>query len=164
MKITHVVAMADNRVIGRDNAIPWHLPDDMKHFRDVTVARPIIMGRKTFESIGRALPDRRNIVISRQEDYEALGCDVVHSLEEAIELAEKDGTEEIVIIGGAQIYENSLSLADRLYLTIVHGDFDGDAYYPEILEERWREVDREEHPADDKHAYAFTFVTYDRRS
>lgn len=163
MKVALICAMADNRVIGKDNQTPWHLPNDMKHFKEVTMDHPVIMGRKTYESIGRPLPGRRNIVITRQEDLKIEGCDVVHSLEEALELAKGDSPKEIDVIGGEQIYSLALPLADRIYLTIVHADIEGDAYFPEFSEEEWVGVEREEHPSDEDHPYAFTFVTYTRK-
>lgn len=162
MHISLVAAASENNVIGDENEIPWHLPDDMKFFREITEGKPIVMGRKTFESIGRPLPKRHNIIISRQHDYDAPGCDVVSSLEEALELAEEDHSDEICVIGGGQIYKQAMELADRIYLTRVHATVDGDTFFPEIHEEDWEEVHREEHPKDSQHDYAFTIIHYEK--
>jgi dihydrofolate reductase len=160
-----VVAAADNDVIGRNNALPWDLPADLQHFRRLTMGKPIIMGRLTFESIGRPLPGRSNIVISRNPDYSAEGTHCVRDLDTAIELAEHialiDGSDEIVVIGGAQIYALALPRASRLYLTRVHLSPEGDAQLPVIDWEAWSEQRRVEHaPADD--APAHTFLDYTR--
>ena len=160
-----IVAAADNGVIGRNNALPWDLPADLAHFKRQTMGKPILMGRKTFESIGRPLPGRTNIVITRDESYAAEGVRVVHSLEDAISLAEDialiDGAEELVVIGGAEIYEASLALAQRIYLTRVHASPMGDAYFPDLDGARWQVTARESHDAEgDKPAY--TFLEYTR--
>jgi dihydrofolate reductase len=130
MLITIIAAMDENRVIGRDNQMPWDLPSDRKRFHAITRAHPVILGRKTFESIGRPLSNRKNIVLSRQEDYHAAGCTVVHGLEAAF--AACAGAAEAFICGGEEVFRETIALADRLYLTIVHEEFDGDAYFPEI--------------------------------
>lgn len=161
MRISLIVAASENNVIGRQNDLPWSLPDDLQHFRTVTEGSSIILGRKNYESIGRALPRRRNIVISRQKDLHIEGCEVVSSLQEALDLVTQE--KEVFIIGGGEIYRQSLSVADRIYLTRVHADIEGDVFFPELDEGEWEEVSREEHPADDRHAYAFTFLTLDRR-
>jgi dihydrofolate reductase len=157
-----IVAVSENNVIGKDDALPWSLPDDLKYFRQKTEGKPVIMGRKCYESIGRPLPNRRNIVVSRKEDLKIEGCEVVGSLEEAVEIAKGDA-EEIFVIGGAQIYELALPLAGRLYLTRVHAEIDGDVFFPEVDENEWKEVSREEHDADQEHQDAFTFLVYERR-
>ena len=155
-----IVAMGKNRAIGKDNQMPWHLPADLKFFKATTMAKPIIMGRKTFESIGRPLPGRTNIVITRNHDWSADGVSVAYSVVRALKMAADENTEEAMIIGGAQIYTESLQYADRLYITEIDLDPEGDAFFPEIGDE-WREVSREAHPAEgDKPAYAF--VTYER--
>lgn len=161
MRFSVVVAMAEQRAIGRDNDLPWHLPADLKYFKAVTMGKPIIMGRKTFESIGRPLPGRRNIVITRNGDWRAEGVEVALSVEQAKEMVAD--VDEAMIIGGAQIYGQSLGLADRLYITEVHMAVpDADTWFPAFSAGDWQEVSREEHPAeDDKPAYAF--VTYDRK-
>ena len=139
MKLAIIVAQAKNRVIGINNKLPWHLPEDLRYFKQVTMAKPIIMGRITFESIGRPLPGRTNIVISRQENYAPANVKVVSSLEDAIDLAESicliDGAEEAMVIGGAQIYAQALEKADRLYLTEVDAEIEGDAWFPEFQRE-----------------------------
>lgn len=135
MKISFIAAISINRVIGRDNKIPWHLSEDLKRFKNLTLGHPVIMGRKTFESIGRPLPKRINIVITRDESYSPEGVEVTHSIEEAIELAkQKEGSEEIFIIGGGQIYSQSMHLADKLYLTIVDQEVEGDVFFPDYSE------------------------------
>ncbi len=162
MKLSLIVALAENRAIGINNALPWHLPNDLKYFKAVTMGKPIIMGRKTYESIGRALPGRTNIVISRDSEFSAEGCKSVISLEAAIELAESitliDGQDEAVVIGGEQIYRLALPLADRLYLTRVAAEVAGDAHFPAFDETGWREVAREDYAAQDPNPYAYSFV------
>lgn len=162
MHISLIAAASENNVIGDQNEIPWHLPVDMAFFRSITEGKPVIMGRKTFESIGRPLPKRHNIVISRQRDLEIEGCDVVSSLEEALEMAEEESADEACVIGGGQIYKEAIELADRIYLTRVHATIDGDAYFPEVHEEEWEEVDRDEHAKDDLHEYAFSIIHYEK--
>ena len=161
-----IVAVADNGVIGRNNALPWHLPDDLKYFKRTTMGKPILMGRKTFESIGRPLPGRANIVISTSPDYQAEGIHVVSSLKEALALAEDiatiDGAEELMVIGGAQIYAAALPRASRLYLTEVHAKVEGDAYLPPLDLQLWREVSRDYHPSAHPEQYAYSFVVYER--
>lgn len=161
MILSLIVAADLNNVIGAGNKLLWNLPDDMKHFRELTSGHPVIMGRKTYESIGRPLPKRRNIVISRQKDLAIDGCDVVDSLERAIELVKDDPTSEAFIIGGGEIYRQAMDRADRIYLTRVHGEFTGDTFFPEIDPKEWKEVEREEHTKDDSHEYAFEFQRYD---
>lgn len=159
MSLSIIVAMAKNRVIGAENDLPWHLPADLKYFKATTLGKPIIMGRKTFDSIGRPLPGRQNIVITRSADWSHEGVDVAASLEEAIKLAEP--ADEVMITGGAQIYALSMGLVDTLYITEVDTVVDGDACFPEVDKSIWREVSRDPHPAEDgKPAYAF--VIYER--
>ncbi|MBI3899370.1 MAG: type 3 dihydrofolate reductase [Gammaproteobacteria bacterium] len=155
-----MAAIAENRVIGVRNTLPWHLPADLKYFRRLTVGHPIILGRRNYESIGRPLPERTNIVITRRTDYSAPGCRVVHTLEAA--LAAANGTSEIFIVGGAEVYAQTLAQADRLYLTFVHAVVPGDTFFPEFDLREWRELAREYHAADEKHAHAFSFVTLER--
>jgi|TARA_B100002003_G_C14035945_1_gene499190 dihydrofolate reductase len=162
MRISLIVAASENNVIGRDNALPWSLPDDLKFFREKTEGHPILLGRKNYESIGRALPKRRNIIISRQADLAIDGCEVVASVEDAISLAKTDEEEEIFVIGGGEIYNLALPLVDRVYLTRVHTELEGNVYFSDLPAEEWEEVSREEHAVDDRHEYAFTFLTYDR--
>jgi len=167
MKLSMIVALAQNRVIGRDNKLPWYLPNDLKYFKQVTMGKPILMGRKTFESIGKPLPGRTNIVVTRNEQWQHDGVKVVHSLEEALTLAESiaeiDGQTELMVIGGDQIYRSALASADRLYLTEVHAEVEGDAYFPEIDRDQWHEVGREDFSAEGPNPYDYSFVVLDRK-
>lgn len=157
-----IAAMADDRAIGIDNRLPWKLPADMKWFRQHTLGKPIVMGRKTFESFGgKPLPQRTNIVISRDKDYQAEGAVVVHSIEEAIAAAGE--VDEVMIIGGESFYRQMLPRADRFYLTLVHGKFEADAWFPEFDGDEWQEVERSEYPADEKNPYACTFLILQRK-
>lgn len=161
MIISLIWAMDDNRLIGVENRLPWKLPADMKWFRRHTLGKPIIMGRKTFDSFGgRPLPERTNIVVTRDKDYQVKGAVVVYSIEEALQVA--GDVEEVMIIGGASFYEQMLPRADRLYITQVHGSFEGDAWFPEFDMGKWHEVDREEHTVDEKNAYACSFLSFER--
>jgi len=140
VRISIIAAAARNNVIGRDNQLPWQLPDDLRYFKQVTLGKPVVMGRKTFESIGRLLPGRLNIVISRQPDWQAEGVLVASGLEVALQLAERQAPEtadELMVIGGAEIYKQALPLASRIYLTRVHEEFEGDAFFPDIDERSW---------------------------
>lgn len=161
-----IVAMSSNRVIGIHNALPWHLPNDLKYFKQVTMGKPIIMGRNTFESIGRPLPGRRNIVITRNPDYQAEGIDVVSSLDAAIQLGEDicliDGHEEVMVIGGAQIYELALPQADRLYITHVDANIEGDAFFPEVDWQHYRKVGEEAFAAEGPNPYDYRFSVYEK--
>ncbi len=163
-----MVAAAENGVIGRHNSLPWHLPQDLRYFRRVTMGKPIVMGRKTFESIGRPLPGRCNIVISQNPDYPAAGIRLVASLDEALVLAEQiatiDGAAEAVVIGGAEIYALALPRAQRLYLTRVHATVEGDARLPPIDWSEWRELGQEHHAADGDNPYDYSFLVYERTS
>lgn len=160
MKLSIIAAMSQNRVIGKDNQLPWHIPADFKHFRDITMGKPILMGRKTYESIGKPLPGRTNIIITNNPDYRAEGCIIVHSIEDALDKA-KDN-EEVMIIGGASFYEQTLTMASRLYLTIIHEDFDGDAWFPEIDDKDWLETERTDNEPDENNPYPYSFVTLQR--
>lgn len=131
MKIILIAALSENRVIGKDNKLIWHIPDDLKHFKEKTSGHPVIMGRKTFESIGRLLPNRTNIIITRDKEYKVEGALIVHSLDEAISTAQKNTEKEVFIIGGGQIFEQAIKIADKLYLTIIEGEFEGDAFFPD---------------------------------
>ncbi len=158
--------MSRNRTIGRNNALPWHLPEDLKYFKRVTMGKPIIMGRKTWESIGRPLPGRTNIVITRDESFSAPGIKVVHSLNDALSVAESvgviDGADEVVVIGGAQIYALTLPNADRLYLTQVHAEVEGDAHFPMFDLTQWHELGREDYSASGPNPYDYSFVVLER--
>ncbi|MBS1271850.1 MAG: Dihydrofolate reductase type 3 [Candidatus Marinimicrobia bacterium] len=161
MTISIIAALSDNGTIGKDNDLPWHLPADMKHFKETTMGKPVIMGRKTFESLGKKpLRGRKNIVVTRQTDYEAEGAVVAHSLKEAFEAA--GDAEEIMVAGGFAIYKSALPQTDRMYLTIIHEQFEGDTKFPDINPANWDEVEREDHEKND-HPYDFSFVTYERK-
>ena len=155
-----IVAMDQNRIIGRDNQMPWHLPADLQYFKRRTLGKPVVMGRKTILSIGRALPQRTNIVLTRQRDFVFAGCQVVHSFDEAIQ--EAGDVAEVVIIGGGTLYEQFLDRADRLYVTEIQHSFDGDTSFPEISATHWREVERVVCEPDERNAYSYHFVTYER--
>lgn len=160
MTVSLILAMADNRVIGRDNELPWHLPADLRRFKKLTVGHAIVMGRRTWESIGRPLPRRRSIVVSRDPSYRAPGAEVAGSLEEALDLAADD--DEVFVIGGAAVFAAALPRADRLYLTRVHAEVPGDVRCPP-LGGGWQLVEEERHEADERHVYPFTFQVYERR-
>ena len=167
MTIALIVAASQNNVIGRNNELPWHLPGDLQYFKTMTLGKPVIMGRKTFESIGRPLPGRDNIVISRQTDYAAKVIEVVSSLEQAIALGENinliNGIQEVMIIGGAQIYEKSLDLADRVYLTRVQCKVEGDAYFPALDDDEWQEIAREDITAKESNPFDFSYLVLERK-
>ena len=154
--------MSRNRVIGRNNTLPWRMPADLQHFRHLTTGHHIIMGRKNHEDIGKPLPGRTNIVLTQQTGYAAPGCLVVHSLQEALMAAKADN--EVFVIGGAMIYSQTLDLADRLYITEIDADVDGDTLFPEFDRSSWTETSREEHPADEKNPYAYRFITLERNT
>ena len=160
MKISLIVAVDEKNGIGKDNQLPWHLPADLLHFKKITTGFPIIMGRKTFDSIGKPLPNRRNIVISRQEDLEINGVEVCHSLNSAILLCKDES--EVFIIGGAQIFEQSLNIADSLYLTVIQNDFDADTFFPELDKNQWKETSNQSHEPDEKNIYSYIFKKYDK--
>ena len=162
MKISLIAAMAKGRVIGKDNDMPWHLPADLKHFKSLTVGKPVVMGRKTLASMGnRPLPKRVNIVLTRQEGLSVEGCTIVHSLEDALKAA--GPCEEVIIMGGATLYEAVLEKADTMYLTFIDADIEGDTYFPQWGEDSWQEVSRERREPDEKNVYALDFVTLTRR-
>ncbi|WP_026769350.1 dihydrofolate reductase [Asinibacterium sp. OR53] len=164
MIISLVVAAAANNVIGRDNRLLWHLPNDLKFFRDTTWAMPVVMGRKTFESLsGKALKGRMNIVITRQSGWTAAGVSVAHDLDEAIALAAKANYEELFVIGGGEIYREAMDRADRIYLTRVNTEIAGDTFFPVIAEQQWELASEERMEADAKHAYAYSFQLWKRK-
>ena len=166
MKLALIAALAENSVVGINNKLPWHLPEDLKYFKRLTTGKAIIMGRKTYESIGRPLPNRTNIVVSRNPAFQAEGVRVVSELSQAIELANDinfiNGEDEVMVIGGAMIYQEALPLADRLYLTHVHAHVNGDAYFPEVDFAEWQEQGREDHSASETNPYDYSFVVYNR--
>ena len=161
-----VVAVAENRVIGRNNQLPWRIPEDLKFFKRATMGKPIIMGRRTYESIGKPLPGRTNIVVTRSADYEAEGVKVVNSLTKAMMLSKEVGEEqwvgEVAIIGGAEIFRESLDFADRIYLTEVHAEVEGDVYFPEYDKSAWEEVSRQDFKAEGDNPYDYSFVVLQR--
>ena len=160
MIISIIVAMDKKGVIGLDGDLPWHLSSDLKHFKAITMGKPLIMGRKTHESIGRPLPGRKNIVLTRSNDYVAEGCIVVNSQEQALELVAD--AEEVMFMGGAGIYAEALSHANRLYLTEVHAEVEGDVYFPEFDKHEWKEIEQEEHSADEKNEFDYSFVVLEK--
>jgi dihydrofolate reductase len=158
--VSWLVAAAENGVIGRDNALPWRLPDDLKRFKALTLGKPILMGRKTFDSIGKALPGRTNLVLTRSALWRAPEVLVVGSIAEALERA---GTApELIVIGGAQVFALTLALVERIYLTRVHAQVSGDTHLPPLDPTAWREVERQEHAADERNPYAMTFSVLER--
>ncbi len=159
--VSAIVAAAENNAIGKDNQLLWHLPNDLRFFKRTTTGHPVIMGRKTYESVGKLLPNRRNIIITRQAAYAVEGADVVHSLAAALESCA--GEQEVFVVGGAEIYQQALPVTDRIYLTRVHAALPGDSFFPELDEREWRSVSEESHPADERHAYGYTFGIYERR-
>lgn len=158
MNLTLIAAMAKNRVIGKDNDLIWHFPDDLKHFKKLTSGHHVIMGRKTYESVGRPLPNRTNIIITRQQDYQAEGCLIAHDLESALALVEND--DQPFIVGGAEIYKQSLDFAKTIELTLIHSEYEGDTYFPDFDTNIWKLARGEKREADDKHAHPFEFLTY----
>ena len=164
--ILSIIAAADeNNVIGKAGTLPWHLPKDLAMFRKVTHGSPIIMGRKTYDSLpekSRPLPDRLNIVITRDPDKKCPGCEVAGSMQSAIYAAKNVGATEAFVIGGGEIYERALPMTDKIYLTRIHARVNGDAKFPKLNPENWQEISREEHKSDDKHPYDFTFLVYQR--
>jgi dihydrofolate reductase len=164
VKLSLVAAVAENGVIGRDGALPWHLPADLKRFRRLTLGHHVVMGRRTHASIGRALDGRPNLVVTSRPQDVAPGCRAVRDLEAALALAREAGEREAFVIGGAALYAAALPLADRLYLTRVAASVPGDVHFPALDAESWQEVEREEHPADERHAYAYAFTLLTRRA
>lgn len=160
--ITIIVAKSENNIIGNDNQLIWHLPNDLKHFKQLTSGHPIIMGRKTYESLGKPLPNRTNVVITRNKDWNPEGILVMNSLQDAIEKS-KEIDEEVYIIGGGNIYEQAMDWADALEATEVHQTFEGDTKFPEIDLAIWEETSREDFEKDEKHEYDYSFVRYERR-
>ncbi len=163
MKVSLIVAVSENGVIGKDNDLIWYLPNDMRFFKETTIGHHVIMGRKNFESIPhkyRPLPNRTNVVITRQSDYKAEGCMVVNSVEAALEVAKQNGDSEPFIIGGGQIYKLALeaNMIDKVYLTKIHHSFEGDTFFPELNSD-WEEINKIENKADEKHSYNYDFIT-----
>ncbi len=163
MIISTIVAVAKNNVIGKDNDIPWYLPADLKYFKKITTGHHIVMGRKCYESIGRPLPKRTNVVVTRNPFFIATGCLITHNVAEAVQLAEANGEEEVFIIGGGQIYEIALPHVDRIYLTEVNLEVDGDIFFPEIDLQNWKLIKETNHKADEKNEYDYTFKVLQRK-
>jgi dihydrofolate reductase len=161
MMISIIAAISKNRVIGNKNKLPWKLPADMQHFVSITKGKPVIMGRKTFESLGKPLPNRINIVLTSDKNYHQDGCVVVHDINGALNAAKEHG--EVMVIGGAAIYEQFLPLAGRMYLTLIEGEFEGDAFFPHFNASEWFELESQQHKADPNNPYDYTFVTLERK-
>ena len=162
MRLSMIAAMGNDRVIGKGNKMPWHLPIDLQWFKKTTLGCPIIMGRMTYDSIGRPLPGRLNIILTRNEQLLIDGCTVVTSLNDAIKAANNENADEVFITGGAHLYNKFLQDADRLYVTLIEGEFEGDTFFPDYTQTQWNEIGRIENPADEKNAYATTFLTLER--
>jgi dihydrofolate reductase len=163
MSISMISALAKNRAIGKRNALPWYLPADLKHFKALTTGKTIVMGLNTFKSVGeRPLPNRKNIVLTDNKNYQAPeGVVLAHSIDEVLQMTKDDG--EVMISGGAMVYQQFLPLADTLYLTYIHRDFDGDIFFPEFSMDEWKEVNREDHDPDEKNVYKYSFVVLKRK-
>ncbi len=159
--VSLLAAVAENGVIGQGNRLPWHLPDDLKRFKSLTMGKPMLMGRRTFDSIGKALPGRTSLVLTRSREWSHPGALGVHSLAEALALARDPA--ELIVVGGAEVYRETLPRARRIYLTRVHARVPGDTFFPELDVREWRETMREEHPADARHAYPMSFCVLERR-
>jgi dihydrofolate reductase len=162
-KLSLIWAMDQNRLIGNNNSLPWYLPADLAFFKRTTMGKPMIMGRKTFDSIGRPLPGRQNIVITRDSTFSAEGCDIANSIEEAMSLVSEE-KQEAMLIGGASLYLQMLAQADTLYLTQIHHTFSGDTWFPEMDMSQWSEVYREDFEADEKNLHAYSFMQYQRKT
>jgi len=160
MIISIIAALDNNNLIGKRNSLPWYLPADLKHFRDTTTKKPVIMGKTTYESIGKPLPNRVNIILSNDRDFKVEGATVVHSIEEALKAA--GSATEVMIMGGASIYKQFLSLANRLYITRIYNNFEGDIYFPDFDLSEWKEIERINNKADEKNPYDYSFFVYER--
>lgn len=161
--ISLLVAMDKNRVIGKDNQLPWHLPEDLKYFKRITMGHKIIMGRKTFESIGRPLPGRDNFVVTRDQSYKAEGCHILHSVDDIFEIDKSSSGDELFIIGGAELFRHVLPNANRLYITHIDAEFAGDTFFPEINEEQWKLLSKKKGITNDKNPYDYWFAVYGRQ-
>ena len=156
-----IVAVSENNAIGKDNNLLWHISEDLKHFKEITSGHSVLMGRKTFESLGKKLPNRRNIVITRNPDYTAEGCEMASSLEDAVRLCA--GEEEVFVIGGGEIYRQAMDMASKLYLTVVHKVYEADTFFPVIDSSCWKEISREDFSHGDKFEYPYSFIEYCRK-
>ncbi len=164
MKVSLIAAVANNQVIGNNNRLIWHLPADLRHFKKLTMGHTLIMGRKTYESIGKPLPGRKTIIITSQKAYKAAGCTIAGSVGEAIKLVK--GEKDVFVAGGAEIYEQTIDLyhTRRLYITRIFANFDGDTFFPEIDEEKWELLERVDHEADEKNPYPYSFLVYKKKT
>lgn len=162
MRLSLIAAIDEGHLIGAEGGLPWHLPADMKHFREITMGKPVIMGRTTWESLGKPLEGRTNIVVTRNRGYQAEGCIVVHSVDEAIEAARQTGADEAFVIGGGQLYEQTIEQADRLYLTLIRAHLVGDVHFPDYTQYEWQEVSNTLVHADEKNAFDMNFIVLDR--
>jgi dihydrofolate reductase len=162
-QLSLLVAADENNVIGKDNQLPWHLPSDLKYFKNQTWGMPVLMGRKTFESIGKPLTGRKNIVITRNRNIKIKDITIVHSIHEAVQRAKEEGAKEIFVIGGGEVFRDAFTMADRIYLTRIHHQFDGDTFFPEIDAAHWQLVRSYFHPSDEKNWYAHTFGLWERK-
>lgn len=160
MIISLIAAMTPERVIGCNNLLPWHMPADLQHFKKLTSGKTVVMGRKTFQSIGRPLPNRRNIIITRDKNFSATGCEIFHSIDDALAVLKDES--EVCIIGGQEIFSQTLAHADFLHLTFIHASIDGDTYFPEWNGNEWKEISREKHLADEKNIYNYDFFTLEK--
>lgn len=160
--ISFIFAMDRNRLIGKDNDLPWHIPNDFKFFKDMTIGKTIIMGRKTFESFGKPLPDREHIVITSNKNYDRKGCTVIHSIDEILEMEKNQPEKEWFVIGGTVLFDGMLPYADRMYLTYIDYEFEGDTYFPEFDENEWKMVAETKGERNEKNPYDYYFRTYDR--
>lgn len=161
MFISGIVAVSENRVMGRDNQLPWHLPADLRHFKAITMGKPILMGRKTFESIGRVLPGRVNVIITSDVNYQAPGCLVAPTIDTALKSVEY--CNEVFVIGGASLFQCMMPLIQRLYLTLIHHSFEGDVLFPELDWSAWNEIERINHQPDMENHYAYSFITLNKK-
>lgn len=162
MRVSVIAAVAENGVIGKSNALPWHLPTDLKHFRRLTTGHAVIMGRRNYESIGRALPDRTNVVVTHRTGFDAPGCVIAHTLGDAFAACRQG--DEVFVIGGADIYAQTLGSAEKLYLTRVHAAVAGDVFFPPVDWSAWRETGRVRYEPDERHQYPYSFLTFERRA
>lgn len=163
MTISCIVACAKNNVIGKDNKMPWHLPADLAYFKKITSGHHIVLGRKNFESIGRPLPNRTNVIITRDKEFACSNCVVAYSIEEALSIAHKNGEEEVFIIGGGTIYEQSKELWDKLYLTEIDLEVEGDVFFPDLNMEEWKLISSQDNPKDEKNPYNYSFKLYHKK-
>jgi dihydrofolate reductase len=162
--LSHIVAASENNVIGSKNALPWNLPNDFKYFKNKTWGMPVIMGRNTYESLKKSLPGRINIVVTNKKDWQPEGVLISHSIEDAIKKAEESDAKEIFIIGGGEIFKQTINMVSKIYLTRVHTTIEGDTFYPKINNSKWKLIDTKSFPADEKHNFAYTFEVWEKNS